>query len=522
MALEPPLVYCSRHKTYSLNRITSSRIRMHARTLIFIVAYNAEEHLESVFKRIPYARLPAGCEILVIDDASPDATFEVGKRAALTCPIPVRVLKNPKNLGYGGNQKLGYQIAIAEGFAAVALLHGDGQYAPELLPEIFAPILIEGADVVLGSRMLRKKDALAGGMPFYKWVGNQILTKIENRILGAKLSEFHTGYRAYRVETLRNIPFRYNTNDFHFDTDILIQLLRKNARFCEIPIPTFYGNEVCHVNGWRYFFDCLRSCWHDWLTKKGIFYRRKFDLTPSSERYQSKIDVRASSHQILVQMIPTGSRVLQVGQQNPWIPNYLTTERGCDVTILNFNGDADYSSKPHSDRKTLGDLYPAGQVPDVVILLDVIEHVPRQRHVALLDDLRAHFSEAPVRFFVCVPNSAYLPVRLSFLLTGALNYGHRGLFDDTHAFLFTKKSLKELTDECGYDILMWHQTPAPFELALGKNRLASVLTQLNAVAARLAPSLFTYEHMIELRPRFTLDALIRRSFENSKKDTQDD
>ena len=256
------------------------------KSLILIVAYNAQAHLESVFRRIPYDRLPPNCEILVSDDASPDSTYEVGKKAALTCPIPTRVLKHPKNLGYGGNQKLGYQIAIQEGYQTVVMLHGDGQYAPELLPEMLAPILEENADVVLGSRMLRKMDALAGGMPLYKWIGNQVLTRIENRIIGANLSEFHTGYRVYRVNALQRIPFHYNTNNFHFDTEILIQMHRVGAFFREIPIPTHYGDEVCHVNGWRYFYDCIRSCLLDWLTKKGVFYCRRFDLAPPGGRYK--------------------------------------------------------------------------------------------------------------------------------------------------------------------------------------------------------------------------------------------
>ncbi len=289
------------------------------KSLIMIVAYNAQAHLESVLRRIPYDRLPPNCEILISDDASPDSTYEVGQRAALTCPIPTRVLKNTKNLGYGGNQKLGYQIAIQGGYQAVVMLHGDGQYAPELLPEMLAPILEENADVVLGSRMLRKMDALAGGMPLYKWIGNQVLTRIENRIVGANLSEFHTGYRAYRVNALQRIPFHYNTNNFHFDTEILIQMLRVGAFFREIPIPTHYGDEVCHVNGWRYFYDCIRSCLHDWLTKKGVFYCRRFHLAPPGARYELKLGLNHSYHQAAMSLVPEGSKLLDIGSGNDWV-----------------------------------------------------------------------------------------------------------------------------------------------------------------------------------------------------------
>jgi hypothetical protein len=161
--------------------------------------------------------------------------------------------------------------------------------------------------------MLRKKGALAGGMPLYKWIGNQVLTRIENLIVGADFSEFHTGYRAYRIDALQQIPFHYNTNNFHFDTDILIQMLRVNAVFREIPIPTHYGDEVCHVNGWRYFYDCIRSCWHDWLTRKGISYYRRFDLAPPRGGYGTKLGLKHSSAPVAMSLVPEGSKVPGIG-----------------------------------------------------------------------------------------------------------------------------------------------------------------------------------------------------------------
>ena len=114
-------------------------------------------------------------------------------------PFKITVLYNPVNQGYGGNQKIGYHYAIERGFDFVALLHGDGQYAPEFLPALIEPLLKGEADAVFGSRMMNKRDALKGGMPLYKFVGNRILTSIQNRVLGANLTEFHSGYRVYSV-----------------------------------------------------------------------------------------------------------------------------------------------------------------------------------------------------------------------------------------------------------------------------------------------------------------------------------
>ena len=139
------------------------------------------------------------------------------------------------------------------------LLHGDGQYAPEYLPQILVALADDEVDAVIASRMMNRFDALRGHMPLYKWVGNQILTTIENRMLGSDLSEFHSGYRAYKVDALRAIPFQLNSDDFHFDTEIIVQLVMKNLRICELPIPTYYGDEICHVNGMKYAWDVFRT-----------------------------------------------------------------------------------------------------------------------------------------------------------------------------------------------------------------------------------------------------------------------
>ena len=215
--------------------------------LIFIVAYNAESTLLKVLERIPEKLFSNfETEVLVIDDASADSTYEVGKSKAdewTRCKLTV--LQNPKNQGYGGNQKLGYEYAIRNGFDSVALLHGDGQYAPEKLPDLMQPIADGDADAVFGSRMMIRGGALKGGMPFYKYAGNKILTTFQNSVLGTSLTEFHSGFRAYCVRVLEKIPFQLNSNDFHFDTDIIIQLVMGNHRIVEIPMPTYYGDEVC-------------------------------------------------------------------------------------------------------------------------------------------------------------------------------------------------------------------------------------------------------------------------------------
>nr|MBU6203242.1 glycosyltransferase family 2 protein [Acidobacteriota bacterium] len=226
---------------------------------VLVVAYEASATLESVLNRIPDEFRTRLHTILVCDDASTDDTFQVGMRVKQLRPdLPLEVIRRPVNLGYGGNQKAGYRWMIDHGIDVVVLLHGDGQYAPEFLPDMVEPIVEGRADVVFGSRMLERGAALRGGMPKYKYVGNKILTFLQNRIAGVRLSEWHSGYRAYSVDSLARVGFELNADYYDFDTQIILQMISSNQRIVEIPIPTFYGDELSRVNGIRYGWRILR------------------------------------------------------------------------------------------------------------------------------------------------------------------------------------------------------------------------------------------------------------------------
>ncbi|CAG1022265.1 partial Polyprenol monophosphomannose synthase, partial [Patescibacteria group bacterium] len=249
------------------------------RILIFVVAYEAQATLEKVLHRIPEGIFHYDTEILVIDDSSKDKTFEVGvKYSENKNKYPVTILYNEENQGYGGNQKLGYSYAIKNKFDIVVLLHGDGQYAPECIPALIEPLLDNSADAVFGSRMLTKGAARKGGMPLYKFIGNKILTKIQNFLLKTNFSEFHSGFRVYSVAALSQIPFQYNSNNFHFDTEIIIQLLAGNFTMKEVPIPTYYGDEICRVDGIKYAKNVIMTTLLSRFHAVNLLYDRKFDL----------------------------------------------------------------------------------------------------------------------------------------------------------------------------------------------------------------------------------------------------
>ncbi len=227
---------------------------------ILVVAYNAESTLHSVLQRVPPEIMEKVTEVFVFDDASQDATFQVGEQAKQSHSAgKISVFRNETNLMYGGNQRKGYEYAIENNFDIVVLLHGDGQYAPEVMQELLAPLESGEADMVMGSRMMIPGAARRGNMPLYKYVGNKILTRTQNFLIGTNFSEFHSGYRAYSVAALKNIPLSRLTHNWHFDTQIILEFLKHGYRIKEVPIPTYYGDEICRVNGIPYAMNCVRE-----------------------------------------------------------------------------------------------------------------------------------------------------------------------------------------------------------------------------------------------------------------------
>ena len=219
------------------------------KVVVVLPAYNAALTLEQTYQEIPFDLVD---EVILCDDASRDHTVATAEKIGIR-----HIIRHEKNKGYGGNQKAGYTYAINHGWDVVVLLHGDGQYAPEIMGDIIDPIVNGDADAVFGSRMMHRGEARKGGMPMYKYVGNKVLTTFQNRLAGLRLSEWHSGYRAYRLDRLGLASLREMSDVFDFDTEIILHLAKHKLRISEIAIPTFYGDEKCHVNGLRYAADVV-------------------------------------------------------------------------------------------------------------------------------------------------------------------------------------------------------------------------------------------------------------------------
>jgi glycosyltransferase involved in cell wall biosynthesis len=476
------------------------------RVAVFVVAYNAEAHIRRTLARIPEALAPDLAAIYVIDDRSVDRTAEMANRLKAELPR-LEVFTTPHNQGYGGNQKLGFRYAIRRGFDVVVLLHGDGQYAPEVLPRMLAPFAEPETAAVFGSRMMTRGAARRGGMPLYKYVGNKILTGIENRLLGADLTEFHSGYRAYRVSALAELPFQYNTNDFHFDTEIIVQLLAREKRIVEVPIPTYYGDEICHVDGVAYALNCVSTVLRARANRVHLVHHPKFDLF-DGDGYVFKTSPSTVHQHVLGRDWRPGSKVLELGAGHGRMGLALH-ERGVDVVATDVRRPAREFPFPYLeadlDRAFAEEASRAlGGKADVVLAMDVIEHLHRPERS--LQEARRAMKPGSI-LLASTGNVAYALVRMMLAL-GFFNYGRKGILDLTHTRLFTIRSFCRTLEGEGFEVLAVRGFGPPIRDMVGSSWALRMLDAAGSLLARIWPSLFGYQFLVDARRLDDVDDLL--------------
>ena len=233
--------------------------------VVVLPAYNAALTLEKTYQEIPFDIVD---EVILVDDLSKDNTIELGKKLGIK-----HIIHHEENKGYGGNQKTCYKKALELGADIVVMLHPDYQYTPLLIPAMVSIIGSGLYPVVFGSRILGK-SALTGGMPKYKYLSNRFLTMVQNILMNQKLTEYHTGYRAYSGEVLKKINFDLNSDDFIFDNEMIAIILYKGFSIAEITCPTKYFEEASSINfrrSLKYGFGVLRVSFLYFLTRTGIY-----------------------------------------------------------------------------------------------------------------------------------------------------------------------------------------------------------------------------------------------------------
>lgn len=471
-----------------------------ARVGVLVVAYNAATTLAQTLDRLPGSFTENVDAVMICDDASDDDTYAVAHAYKSASPLPLMVIKHPQNLGYGGNQKAGYEWAISHGLDVVVLLHGDGQYAPEHIEALVDPLLNNEADAVFGSRMMERGGALAGGMPLYKYVGNRILTTAQNSLTGLELTEWHSGYRAYRVPVLAELNFDSYSNDFDFDTEIILGLHAKKKRIVEVPIPTFYGDEICYVNGLKYARDVTVDVLKFKAAQIG-FGSDPVDASTAEDAYEFKPSPHSSHGRLLswVADRPAAS-VLDVGCSDGQFGARVRA-LGHSVTGMDLVHHHGVETRVDEFILTdLGDGLPAGTPDyDVIVAADVLEHVTEPQ--ALLEDLRDHLHEGG-EVLVSVPNFGHWYPRGRVML-GLFDYDRRGPLDSGHVRFFSRRSFERLVRRSGLRIAHRDVVGSPVDVgdrggAAPLGRVLRALSVLDRAAVRLWPTLFGYQFLYRL------------------------
>lgn len=463
---------------------------------VLVVAYNAASTLARVLDRIPAEIRPEIEEVIVSDDHSQDATYLVGLGYQQQSDLPITLIRQPINLGYGGNQKAGYNLAIEHGLDIVVMLHGDGQYAPESLPEILAPLLNEEADAVFGSRTMIKGAARSGGMPLYKYVGNRILSRFENVALGTNLSEFHSGYRAYSVAALKQLPFQENSNGFNFDTQIIIQMHDAGMRIAEVPIPTYYGDEICYVDGMKYAGDVTKDVITYRLQKAGfgdgsrIALSQEYQLKPSDD----------SSHGRITQFLQVRppSRILDLGCSSGLLSERLVRmgHHVVGVDAYEIEGVRDRTDAFFKADLNEGIPSCVGDDFDIVLAADILEHVVNPGN--LIAQVREVLAPTGTALF-CVPNIAHWYPRVRSAL-GMFDYDQRGILDSTHLRFFTRRSLVKLLEKRGFAIKRVEPVGLPLDALGVEGTKARTIRLADRLLSNLWPTMFGYQFIVEASP----------------------
>jgi 2-polyprenyl-3-methyl-5-hydroxy-6-metoxy-1,4-benzoquinol methylase len=317
------------------------------------------------------------------------------------------------------------------------------------------------------------------------------------------LSEFHSGYRLYSCRALEKVPFLLNSNEWHFDTDILIQFHDAGLRIAERPIPTYYGDEICYVNGIGYAFNCIKSAVRYRLHKARLIYERKYDVR--GEQYIHKKADPYSSHSQIIDWIDRErpAEVLEIGTATGYLSSEMVA-RGCAVTGIEQDPQMAELARPHCRELIVGDietmeLTSLGQF-DAIIFGDVLEHLRDPRGVL---EKMSGLLKPGGKILISLPNVANIWVRLN-LLFGRFNYSRVGILDESHLRFFTLKTAKQLATDSGLDVVSTSVTPIPLPLIMpstSKGRPLSFLHLINWGLTKIRKKLLGYQFILVCRPK---------------------
>jgi len=399
-----------------------------------------------------------------------------------------------EDAAYGAVLKAAYRACLDAGCTVAVTLHAAGEYPPEVLQEMLRPIDEGRADAVFGTRNVELLAAVEGGMPVYKFLGNRVLSTLENLLVRTPLSELHSGYRAITANALRAIPFEKNTDAWHFDTQVILQLHAAQLRLAEVPIGTYSSDEIGVLNGLKYAAEVARSVadykLHEVGLKSSSAWEVRAQYAPKRSSYSSHarlleliagrnlrvLDVGSGYGELAAAIQAAGHTVTAMDMYEPRVPvaEFIRADFSVDIPLA-------------SDR-----------VFDIIVLADVLEHLPDPGKT--IGQLLQHLADDGA-MLVSLPNAVHWSVR-AHVAAGRFEYTNRGILDRGHLRFFTTKSARRLFRDAGLDVVRHVTTPVPWENVSRRHAGSAAFRALELVdvgLGKVRPNLFAYQHVFRLR-----------------------
>jgi 2-polyprenyl-3-methyl-5-hydroxy-6-metoxy-1,4-benzoquinol methylase len=466
------------------------------RIALFIFDCPDTESLQRVLDRIPRTVDEWFAEIVIMQERSASRSRPVPREFLGSGPANLRIHRLPRDAGYGGARKAAFEYALLQGFDHVVVMRGDGLHPPEALPALIYPIFDDLAQMVFAYRHLRLPQAPGSWKLIPNLIAHALATGFQNRLLGLRLRDYHSGYRVYSMHAIERLPFQLDADDHRFDMQIVIQCRALGVPVNEMPVGPIWSEYSTNFLGARAVLRAFR-CAVDYRLHQLHAYRLGQYLVDEGVRYTLKHS-KTGSHMQIVDAIEPGSFVLDLGCSQGLLARPLR-EKGVRVTGVDIAPPArppdELEQYFQRDLEVPLEL-PVGREFDYVVVSDVIEHL--RNRTQLLRGARRYLKEGG-RLIISTPNIALWFYRLS-LLVGRFEYGPRGVLDETHVRLFTRATFRREVEKAGFFVLNEKVTALPFEIVFestGRSRLVRSMSNFSHLLARLWPSMFAYQHIIE-------------------------
>jgi len=449
-------------------------------------------------------------DIFMIYDKTEQSSSEAIEQIYKTfSDYPLHIYQTPYDRGYGGIQKLGYLYCLKNKYDMVIFFQANGHYPPEILDHMLETYE-DSYDAVFGSRLMLKENLHNGSMNLYRWIGNKTFVFINNKLLKSRISDFFSGCRAYRIDSLKKIPFDLNSDGFHFDTEIIIQALAMNWKIKEIPITLSSRKSNWSFPHIRVALQSLKTSLIYQLNYMGLFYSRNFDFGLfDTENYQFKKSSN-SHHQYIVNHndFTAAKTCIELGANQGILSSHIALKVKQHTAVDISRPDKAGKSKTSAiDLNTQFSTEIPVQNYDICIALDTIEHMDSPERF-LTETFQ--ILKPGGKLFISTANIGYIITRIS-LFFGLFHYGKRGILDRTHKRLFTVKTFIHLLTQFGFQVETTVGFPPPIVDLISKKPFFALLEKAHFKLSNLFPKLWAYNFLIIATKTDSIDEILNRT-----------